>query len=381
MFFSTFIALYILINAYIYFRGFSALSAEGRWVIPLKLAFIALVLSFPVMHSLEDSKYGAVFGIISVIGSFWIPAMIYFFLLIFLSDLVLLFDYFVPIIPAGLKRNRVILKRKAFFGSIAAVSLIVFFGWVNTLFIRVENIEVDLAKLPKAFNPTTVVFAADFHIGANTQVNRVKDYVDAINAQNPDIILIGGDLVEGSIDGLGSAAEALAGLRARLGVYAVLGNHEYHGGADDTEAFMRSAGIVTLRNETVTLAGLVNLVGLEDPRSMGHEENNKTSAPLFEILSKRDPLLPTILIFHRPINFEEYAASGVDLTLSGHSHHGQFFPLTLITDLVYPVSYGYERIGPMGAYVTSGIGTWGPPVRILTHPEIVKITLVNRKID
>jgi hypothetical protein len=88
--------------------------------------------------------------------------------------------------------------------------------------------------------------------------------------------------------------------------------------------------------------------------------------------------LPTILLTHRPVDLEIYAAAGVDLMLAGHSHHGQIFPATIITDFVYTVSHGYARVGPMQVYVTSGLGTWGPPVRILTHPEVVAITLVNR---
>jgi predicted MPP superfamily phosphohydrolase len=138
---------------------------------------------------------------------------------------------------------------------------------------------------------------------------------------------------------------------------------------------MRSAGITVLRDDLVTIPGVVNIVGLDYHRTIGN--TGAKAAPLSEILKRRDPRLPTILLYHAPVNLEEYAALPIDLMLSGHSHHGQFFPLTLVTDLVYEVSYGYGKIGSMNLYVTSGLGTWGPPVRILTHPEIVRITLVN----
>jgi predicted MPP superfamily phosphohydrolase len=371
MFFSSFLAIYVLINAYIYFRGFAALSGEGRWVIALKLVFVALVVAFPVMHSLEDGLNGPFWNSVNLIGSFWVVGMVYFFLIVLFSDIVRLIDRLVPIIQTRLKGDRRRAGRIVFLGSVAVVVFIVFFGWLNTRFVRVENLQVDLAKLPKANNPTTVVFASDFHIGPTIHEKQAQSFVDEINAQNPDIILIGGDLVEGSVDGLGRMSEILAGLRAPLGVYAVLGNHEYHGGPEKTEAFMRSAGITVLRDGVVTFPGIVNLVGLDDPRSGA----KKTPVP--DLVAKGDPSLPTILLTHRPVNLEEYARDGIDLMLAGHSHHGQFFPLTIVTDFVYTVSYGYARIGPMQVYVTSGLGTWGPPVRILTHPEIVRITLVN----
>ncbi len=177
--------------------------------------------------------------------------------------------------------------------------------------------------------------------------------------------------MEGSVAGLGSTTGVLSRLHAPLGVYAVMGNHEYHGGADRAEAFMESAGITVLRDEVVTVGGIVNIIGLDDPRA------GNRKVPVTDLIARCDPSLPTILLVHRPVDLEEYAANGIDLVLAGHSHHGQFFPLTIITDLVYTVSYGYAKIGPMQVYVTSGLGTWGPPVRILTHPEVVRITLEN----
>jgi hypothetical protein len=372
MFFVRFLVIYVLINAYIYFRGFAAVEGRGRWVIGLKLLFVALAVAFPLMHSLEDTLYGPAWDVLNVVGSLWVVAMVYFFLITFLTDLMRLFDRLVPVIPARLKKHPRLTETNLFIVSIALVVLIVFFGWLNTRFIRVTPLTVDLARLPKAHNPTTIIFASDLHIGPTVPESRVEAFVESINAENPDIILLGGDLVEGSVDGLDRAGEILSRLRARLGVYAVPGNHEYHGGGETSLRFIESAGITVLRDETVTIPGIATIVGLDDPRS----HNIRT--PLRDLMAGRDPGLPTILLTHRPVDLEIYAAAGVDLMLAGHSHHGQIFPATIITDFVYAVSYGQARIGPMQVYVTSGLGTWGPPVRILTHPEVVAITLVNR---
>ncbi len=375
MFFSIFFPIYFLLNAYIFFRGFAALPGRRWWVIGLKILFVLLAVSFPFLHSLEDKGSGVVFQVLTVVGSLWTAAMLYFFLIVLFSDIVRIVDYFAHIIPERIKKSRALSAPTLFFGSIALVSVIIFSGWLNTLFVRVENVEVSLANLPKVNNPTTIVFAADLHISATTREEKVSSFVDSINAQHPDVILLGGDLVEGSVDGLGRFSSILAGLKAPLGVFAVFGNHEFHGDQEKTGAFMRSAGIRELRNEVVTLPGRVNIVGLDDPGSMHAEV--KVSPLLPGLLKKRDASLPTILLYHRPVNLEAYAAYPIDLMLAGHTHHGQLFPITLVTDLVYEVSYGYKKIGPMRLYVTSGLGTWGPPVRVLTHPEIVRVTLVN----
>jgi len=371
MFFSSFLAIYVLTNAYIYFRGFSAVRGQGKWVIGLKILFVALVIAFPLLHSLEDRLYGPLWDIVNVVGSFWLVAMVYFFLIVLFADIVRLVDHLVPIVPARIRKSPRFTGTKIFVGSIALVVLVIFLGWLNTRFIRVETVTADLAALPKIHNPTTVVFASDFHIGPTIHKDRVETFVREINAQNPDIILLGGDLVEGSVAGLGDIPRILAGLHAPLGVYAVLGNHEYHGGGREAVRFMESAGIKVLRNEVITIPGIVNIVGLDDPRAQEKQES------VTDLMARRDPSLPTILLTHRPVDMEKYAADGVDLMLAGHSHHGQFFPLTIITDLVYEVSYGYARVGRMQVYVTSGLGTWGPPVRVLPHPEIVRITLVS----
>jgi predicted MPP superfamily phosphohydrolase len=374
-FFTTFIALYILLNAYVYFRGFSALADKGWWVVALKVLFIALAVAFPILHSLEDEMGGPVLDTINLIGSLWVAAVLYFFMLAILLDVTRLIDRLVPIVPRALRQNRVLLGRTVFFGSIALVFLLIFSGWLNTRFVRVEKLQVDLASLPKAHNPTTLVFASDLHIGSVIGQKRLSAFVDDINAEHPDVVLIGGDLIEGSIPDPDGTASILSRIDAPRGVFAVLGNHEFHADPDKAAAFMRSAGITVLRDDLVTIPGVVNIVGLDYHRTIGN--TGAKAAPLSEILKRRDPRLPTILLYHAPVNLEEYAALPIDLMLSGHSHHGQFFPLTLVTDLVYEVSYGYGKIGSMNLYVTSGLGTWGPPVRILTHPEIVRITLVN----
>lgn len=371
------ISIYTLINTYVYFRGFGALSGEGRWVIFLKMFFIAVVLTFPVSIFFRNTEYCRVCNTLTIVGSVWMGAMVYFFLIALAADLVRLVQLFVPIVPQKLTADRVAFGRAVFFGSIGLVAVILVAGWVNTLVLRVKPIEVTLPTLPKAHNPTTIVYVSDVHLGLIIHEKRLSAFVEKINAQHPDIIFIGGDLVDESVEGLDHMPEILARLKAPRGIYAVLGNHEYYAGHEKAEAFMKSAGIRVLRDEVVTLPGLVNLVGLDDPTALRF--GKKKEVPLPDLMARRDPTLPTILMFHPPIRMKEYSTYGVDLMLSGHSHHGQMFPANLITKMVYLVDYDYRRVGPMQVYVSCGLGTWGPPVRVFTHPEIVKITLCGEE--
>jgi predicted MPP superfamily phosphohydrolase len=375
IFFSIFLTVYVLTNGYLYLRGFSALWAEGRWVFGLKILFAALVLAFPVSFFFRNTKFCDTCNILTIVGSVWLGAMLYFFLVSVFSDIAGLIGRFVPVVPAGLRDKPLLLGRIVFFGSIGLVALILLGGWLNTLFVRVKNVQIELSNLATASNPTTVVFVSDVHLGLIIHEKRLSAFVEEINAQKPDLILIGGDLVDESVEGLDHMPEILAGLKASRGIYAVLGNHEFYSGADRAVAFMRSAGIRVLRDEVVTIPGLVNLVGLDDPTALQFGKKKEASVP--ELLKRRDPSLPTILMFHPPIRMKEYAGYPIDLMLSGHSHHGQMFPLNFITEMVYLVDYGYGRVGPMQVYVSSGLGTWGPPVRVFTHPEIVKMTLVS----
>jgi hypothetical protein len=368
---------YVLMNSYIYFRGFSVLSGEGRWVIWLKFMFLAIVLTFPVSVFLRNSSYCALNNVLTIIGSVWVGAMVYFLLIAFAADIVILAGRVIPIIAVKLKADRILLGRSVFFGSIALVGLIVFFGWVNTLVIRVRPIEVVLPALPKAHNPTTIIYVSDVHLGLIIHERRLATFVEKINAEHPDLIIIGGDLVDESVERLNGMPETLAKLKAPLGVFAVLGNHEFYAGADKAVAFMESAGIRVLRDEVATVPGVVNLVGIDDPTALTFGKKKEASVPA--LMKERDPGLPTILLFHPPIRVKEYSTTGVDLMLSGHTHHGQMFPINFITGMVYLEDYGYRRVGPMQLNVSCGLGTWGPPARVFTHPEIVKITLVNGK--
>jgi uncharacterized protein len=230
---------------------------------------------------------------------------------------------------------------------------------------RVRRIEVSLANLPIA--SYTVVQLTDIHIGPMLGRGFAARVVQQVNALAPDLIVITGDFVDGRLSELRPHIEPFRALRARDGVFAVTGNHEYYWNADAWLEHIRSLGIRVLRNEHVTIAGAFQLAGVDDT-SAGED--------VPRALEGRDPALPLVLLAHHPRTIARAAPAGVDLQLSGHTHGGQLLPLGWLSRLFDPHIAGLARFGATWLYVSEGTGYWGPPMRVGTTQEITAITLV-----
>ena len=165
--------------------------------------------------------------------------------------------------------------------------------------------------------------------------------------------------------------ETLRTIKAKYGVFAVTGNHEYIGGVEEAYKYLMDHGIRVLRDEVVTIDGGITLVGRED-RSIGSFSGKKRKS-LRELMANVDKRFPVILMDHQPIGLNEAVEAGADLQLSGHTHHGQIWPFGYITEAIYEVSWGYKKKGETQFYVSSGVGTWGPPVRLGNTPEIINL--------
>lgn len=241
--------------------------------------------------------------------------------------------------------------------------------------VKVKTVRVPLSKLPAALSGYTIVQISDVHVGPTIGRTFVEELVAKVNALEPDLVAITGDLVDGSVAHLGSLVAPLAKLRARDGVYFVTGNHEYYSGADEWIAFLRSLGIRVLRNERVSIRGPsgFDLAGVDDweARYFGH------GADLPRALSGRDPSRLVVLLAHQPRAVEEASRLGVDLQLSGHTHGGQMFPFNYLVRLQQPYVAGLHTHGRTKIYVSTGTGYWGPPMRVGIPAEIARIELVR----
>ncbi len=237
---------------------------------------------------------------------------------------------------------------------------------------QVKRVVVPLARLPRSAHGLRIALVGDIHLSAVLGRAHAQRVTDAINATQPDLIAVVGDLVDGDVDDLAYAAEPLAGLRSRQGTYFVTGNHEYFSGARQWIDHVRELGMRPLENERVSLEGF-DLAGVND--LAGEPEGE---GPDFaKALGDRDRSRATILLAHQPVVVHDAREHGVDLQLSGHTHGGQLWPGQYVAALANPTVAGLDRFGDTQLYVTRGAGAWGPPTRIGAPSDITVIELAS----
>ncbi|MFF9316314.1 metallophosphoesterase [Streptomyces sp. NPDC014735] len=237
---------------------------------------------------------------------------------------------------------------------------------------RVKRVTVPLARLPRSAHGLRIAVVSDIHLGPILGRAHTQRIVDTINRTRPDLVAVVGDLVDGTVDDLGPAAEPLAGLDARQGSFFVTGNHEYYSGAAQWVDHVRELGLRPLENARVEIDGF-DLAGVND--IAGETEGQ---GPDFEAaLGDRDPARASVLLAHQPVVIDDAVAWGVDLQLSGHTHGGQLWPGDLVAELANPTVAGLDRYGDTQLYVTRGAGAWGPPVRVGAPSDITVVELAS----
>ncbi|MES9805400.1 metallophosphoesterase [Streptomyces cinereoruber] len=240
---------------------------------------------------------------------------------------------------------------------------------------RVKRVTVPLAKIPRAAHGYRIAVVSDIHLGPILGRAHTQRIVDAINSTQPDLIAVVGDLVDGTVENLGPAAEPLARLRARHGSFFVTGNHEYFSGADAWVDHVRELGLRPLRNERLEIAAGFDLAGVDDVAG----ESEGQGPDFVRALGDRDRARAAVLLAHQPIVVHDAVRHGVDLQLSGHTHGGQLWPGNLLAELANPTVAGLERYGDTQLYVSRGAGAWGPPVRVGAPSDITVVELASKQ--
>lgn len=376
-----FLLLYLLIyggiHAYFYFR----LQAAFVLSLPVKLAAI-VCLAFMVLcpifvRILERQGHETLATAYSYLGYLWMGGVFLFFCLALLMDLYRCLIWGINQVGAGLPYYLVLSSKTAFISALILAAAASLYGYAEAKRITIEHVTIQSAKIPPQIGKVRIVQISDVHLGLIVHGERLSKMLAAVREARPDILVSTGDLVDGQLDNLHRSVEPLKSISPKYGKYAVTGNHEFFAGPIASIKFTQDAGFRMLRGEAATIENAIRIVGVDDPagRQMGADWVAQEDG-LFAA-GKGAPLF-TVLLKHQPV-VRKSSLGAFDLQLSGHTHKGQIFPFNLVTRAFYPMQSGYYRLPKDSVlYVSRGTGTWGPPVRLLSPPEVTVIDLVHK---
>ena len=375
IFLGIFFSIYGLVNFYIFVRGWQSIPPGSTLKSAYAIVFWVLALSFILGRTLENVWPSPLSDLFVWMGSFWMAAMIYFFIACVFFDFLRVVHHFRPFFPSAVMAYYTQAKYVTAAGTIGLVALLLLAGHINALIPRVKTLDLTIPKKVEGMKAVNIVAASDIHLGTIVGRQRFDQVVEKINSLGPDVVLLAGDIVDEDLAPVikQNLGEALRSIKPRYGVYAITGNHEYFGGVEAACTYLEEHNVVMLRDRAVKVNETFFLVGREDRsynRRMGRQRKT-----LKELMTGVDRQLPVVLMDHQPFRLKEAVDQGVDLQLSGHTHQGQLWPVNYIIRALFEVGWGYEKIGNTHVYVSSGVGTWGPPVRIGNRPEIVNIRL------
>lgn len=371
IFFSIVLIVTIGVNYYIYRRTNPIFAFAGGYELALRLLFWAIALSYPIGRFLERVVPSGAAELVAKIGSFWLAAMLYLTLMFLLFDLLKLMHSWTGFPSFLSAKDSISFLRKISVGIYATTAIIIFAGYLNAIYPKVSSVTIKTDKSLNGNAMLKIAAASDIHLGTIISNGRLERFVRMMNEQKPDIILLAGDIFDEDLGPVikNNMGDQLKQLSAPLGVYAITGNHEYIGGVDAAIKYLEDHGITVIRDSVVTPQGKLNVVGRDDRQAKMMGGNMRK--PIEHMVVNIDNNLFTIMLDHQPYNLNEAVENGIDLQISGHTHHGQLFPLNLITKAMFEVSRGYKMIENSHIYVSTGFGTWGPPVRVGNRPEMV----------
>lgn len=240
----------------------------------------------------------------------------------------------------------------------------------------IKRLQIDIPRWPKQINGTSLVQISDVHVGPTIKRPQIEALVHRINALKPDLVVITGDLVDGSVDDLRDCVAPLANLHSTYGTFFVTGNHEYYSGVDSWLAELGALGIRVLRNECVCIGteqASFDLAGVDD--ATAHYFGGSHGADYQRALQNHNPDNALIFLAHQPRQIYKLNNDDIDLMLSGHTHGGQIWPFGLLVRLVQPYMAGLINHNGTRLYISRGTGYWGPPMRLKAPAEIAHFTL------
>lgn len=372
LFFGTFFLLYSLAAGYVFHRGYQALASPLSKTI-FSWVYWILFGSFFLGQFMERGDVNALTSVVSIVSSVWLAVFLYALLSVLLIDIIRLINHFIPFVSST------IFTPQRLFVAVAVLAFsMVAVGIFNAANPRVKEMDIVVKKSNTEASSLKIAMVSDIHMGFIIGNKHVARMVNTINEQNPDLVLLAGDLVDHNPKPvLAAVGQHFAQLKAPMGVFAVTGNHEYIGGEANTVVdYLSQYGVQYLLDECVQVAG-VQIAGRVDRQNDRLSGNPRQE--LDSLLCGVDNEKAIILIDHQPVEYKEAQRLGVDLMLSGHTHYGQLWPFKAITRKVYDLDGDLMQRGMSQFYVSPGYGTWGPPVRLGNRPEVAIINVIFEK--
>lgn len=378
-----FIALFAAANYYVGLHGIKTLklllsitNSKIYWTVFAIIAASYIIASVGKNYLPNWIDFG-----FDMLGSYWLSALMYFLILFGLLDLL---QFFIRLV---FKTHFGFMSKDVWYlvsNVIIILFVIIFllYGTWNAKNIKIVKYDVNIEKSSK-IEELHAVFISDVHLGTLVREKRLNEMVDKINELNPDIVFFGGDLIDNDIKPFEKyeMGKIINGIKTKkYGVYGILGNHEYFSGdMKEIKNSYEKAGIKLLCDKYEKIDNNFYIIGREDLSSERYYHSKRKN--ISSIMEDLDKSLPIIVLDHQPSNLTEGKKGGVDFQLSGHTHKGQFFPADLVTKLIFEKDWGYLKEKNYNLIVSSGYGTWGPPIRIGSHSEIVdiKITFSQQK--
>jgi predicted MPP superfamily phosphohydrolase len=376
LFLLAFFTLYGGMNLYVFVKVKAAFSLGIKGGIPLGFLFAFMVAAPVIVRILEQHGLEVLARLLAYVGYGWL-GMVFLFISVSLVIDCYKFILYTSSVLLHKDISAMLPSATVSFSVPFILSLLVYgYGYLEARDIRMERVTVATEKLPSHAGGIRIAQISDVHLGLIVRQGRLGRILDIVREEDPDILVSTGDLVDAQLDNLTELRDMLRMIRPRHGKFAVTGNHEYYAGLEQALAFTEDAGFRVLRDEAVTVGGMISIAGAEyRSRNPGERQQGISEARLLESLSRGTF---TLLLKHVPVVDKETLGS-FDLQLSGHTHRGQIFPFTLVTKLAYPRMAGFHGLpGASSLYVSRGSGTWGPPIRVLAPPEVTIIDIVPK---
>lgn len=365
---------YLALNLYVGWRMLQLLPAGRILLRAIAMGLVATgALGMFLFFLWGESMPVCVASFFYSAGTSWLIALVYLSLAFLLIDSVKLANLFLHFVDKEIFFSFTHRNWKMLLAVLSCVGLLLFAGNLNYRHKKRVYLPIESDGWDVQAKPLRIVAVSDLHLGYTISEKELTEWVGCINAEKPDVVLIGGDLIDNALRPLMRYAlyKKLRELRAPMGVYGCPGNHEFLSGIEKSAAFYEKAGIVLLRDSVAELEN-VRIIGRDDC-------SNKSRKSLREIERNSEKRKFTILLDHQPHNLDDAVSEQIDFQFSGHTHRGQIFPFSLITDNIYELSHGYLKKGNSHFYVSSGLGIWGGKFRIGTQSEYVVIEVAGRK--